>query len=59
MTAEKAADLLLETVMIRPIPNRRSAQGVVRTVVVSSIGLLPMGIVSGLMLMQILGVWSY
>lgn len=39
--------------------NRRNASGVVRTAVVSTLGLLPMGIVSGLMLMQILGIWTY
>ncbi len=33
--------------------------GVVRTVVVSALGLLPVGVVSGMMLMQILGVWTY
>lgn len=31
----------------------------VRTVVVSAIGLLPVGVVSGMMLMQIFGVWGY
>ncbi len=33
--------------------------GVVRTVVVSALGLLPVGVVSGMMLMQILGLWTY
>ncbi len=32
---------------------------VVRTVFVSALGLLPVGVVSGMMLMQILGVWTY
>jgi hypothetical protein len=46
--------------MYRPATNnRRNAQGVVRTTVVSALGLLPMGIVSGLMLLQIFGVWTY
>lgn len=31
----------------------------VRTVVVSAFGLLPVGVVSGMMLLQILGVWTY
>jgi len=31
----------------------------VRTVLVSAFGLLPVGAVSGLMLLQILGVWTY
>jgi len=31
----------------------------VRTVVVSAFGLLPVGVVSGMMLMQILGIWTY
>jgi hypothetical protein len=40
--------------------NRQTAQGgVVRTVVVSALGLLPMGLVSSMMLMQILGIWTY
>jgi hypothetical protein len=47
--------------MIRPAPTaRQNAEGgAVRTVVVSALGLLPMGIVSGMMLLQILGYWSY
>ena len=51
----------LEMTMYRPAPNanRRNAQGVVRTAVVSALGLLPMGIVSGMMLMQIFGIWTY
>lgn len=40
--------------------NRNNAPGgVVRTVVVSALGLLPMGLVSGMMLMQIFGIWTY
>ena len=40
--------------------NRQNAQGgLIRTVVVSAIGLLPMGVVSTMMLMQIFGVWTY
>lgn len=31
----------------------------VRTVVVSALGLLPVGVVTGMMLMQILGIWRY
>lgn len=43
-----------------PRPARRQAGGnAVRTVVISVVGLLPVGVISGLMLMQILGVWSY
>ncbi len=47
--------------MSRPATtNRQYAEsGVVRTVVVSALGLLPMGIVSGMMLMEIFGVWTY
>lgn len=30
-----------------------------RTIIVSAVGLLPVGVVSGMMLMQILGVWTY
>ena len=33
--------------------------GLVRTVVVSAVGLLPVGIVSGMMLMQIFRLWTY
>ncbi len=33
--------------------------GMIRTVFVSALGLLPVGVVSGMMLMQILGVWTY
>lgn len=33
--------------------------GMVRTVIVSALGLLPVGVVSGMMLMQILGIWTY
>lgn len=51
----------LENTMVRPVnTNRPNAQAsVVRTVVVSALGLLPMGIVSGMMLMQMLGIWTY
>jgi hypothetical protein len=46
--------------MYRPANlNRHNAPGVVRTVVVSALGLLPMGVVSGMMLMQIFGYWTY
>jgi hypothetical protein len=47
--------------MVRPAPTaRQNAEGgVVRTVVVSALGLLPMGVVSGMMLMQIFGYWTY
>jgi len=39
--------------------NQNTEGGLVRTVVVSAIGLLPMGVVSAMMLMQIFGVWTY
>jgi hypothetical protein len=47
--------------MASPAPTtRQNAEGgAVRTVVVSALGLLPMGIVSGMMLLQILGYWTY
>jgi hypothetical protein len=47
--------------MYRPANNNRQTApgGAVRTVVVSALGLLPMGVVSGMMLMQILGIWTY
>jgi hypothetical protein len=31
----------------------------IRTFLVSMVGLLPVGVVSGMMLMQIFGVWTY
>ncbi len=47
--------------MVRPAPTlRQNAEGgAVRTAVVSALGLLPMGIVSGMMLLQIFGYWTY
>ena len=36
--------------------NRANA---LRTIIVSAVGLLPVGVVSGMMLMQIFGVWTY
>lgn len=47
--------------MYEPTVITRSANegGMIRTVVVSALGLLPVGVVSGMMLMQILGVWTY
>jgi hypothetical protein len=47
--------------MYRPVNNdRQKAEGgLIRTVLVSAIGLLPMGVVSTMMLMQIFGVWTY
>ena len=47
--------------MYRPVNNdHQKAEGsLIRTVVVSAIGLLPMGVVSAMMLMQIFGVWTY
>ncbi|GAA0534762.1 hypothetical protein FHS83_003101 [Rhizomicrobium palustre] len=39
--------------------NRSNSQNPVRTVIVSAMGLTPVGIVSGMMLMQILGIWTY
>jgi hypothetical protein len=47
--------------MYRPSnTNRQNAEGgVVRTVFVSALGLLPMGVVSGMMLMQMFGIWTY
>jgi len=39
---------------------RTNSEGsVLRTVLVSALGLLPVGVVSGMMLMQILGIWTY
>ncbi|MGC9954685.1 MAG: hypothetical protein ABSD21_10450 [Rhizomicrobium sp.] len=38
---------------------KSSAGRTVHTLVVSFLGLLPIGFASGLMLMQILGVWAY
>ena len=35
------------------------AGSAIRTLLVSVLGLLPVGVVSGMMLMQILGVWAY
>lgn len=43
--------------MPRPVTARTATM--VRTVAVSAFGLLPVGIVSAMMLMQILGIWSY
>lgn len=46
--------------MYRPAnTNRQNATGAVRTAVVSALGLLPMGVVSGMMLLQIFGYWTY
>lgn len=47
--------------MYRPanISRQNASGGVIRTVVVSALGLLPMGVVSGMMLMQIFGFWTY
>jgi hypothetical protein len=40
--------------------NRQNAEGgLIRTIFVSALGLLPMGVVSTMMLMQIFGVWTY
>lgn len=43
------------TVMTRPGNEGRTF----RTLIVSVVGLLPVGLVSGMMLMQILGIWNY
>lgn len=43
--------------MPRPATTRTAT--VAHTVVASAFGLLPMGIVSAMMLMQVLGIWSY
>ena len=46
--------------MIRSNTSQSSNEGgTVRTVVVSAFGLLPVGVVSGMMLLQILGIWTY
>jgi len=47
--------------MYRPDPMTRTPSdgNVLRTFIVSAVGLLPVGVVSGMMLMQILGVWTY
>ena len=47
--------------MYRPtLATRRTNGGnALRTLMVSAVGLLPVGLVSGMMLMQILGVWTY
>ena len=37
---------------------RQASGDSIRTLVISFIGLLPVGLVSGLMLMDILGVWT-
>ena len=57
----KAEQEVLEKAMSRPATTTRQTAegGAVRTVVVSALGLLPMGVVSGMMLMQIFGIWTY
>jgi len=47
--------------MYRPTPMTRTRNdgNALRTIIVSAVGLLPVGLVSGMMLMQILGMWSY
>ncbi len=47
--------------MYRPTLMRRTPSdgNALRTIIVSAVGLLPVGVVSGMMLMQILGVWTY
>jgi hypothetical protein len=47
--------------MYRPnlMTRTRSAGNGLRTLIVSAVGLLPVGVVSGMMLMQIFGVWTY
>jgi len=42
--------------IVRPRQDRGNST---RTLLVSFLGLLPVGLVSGLMLMDILGVWTY
>lgn len=39
--------------------SRTNESSAVHTVVASAVGLLPVGVVSGMMLMQILGFWAY
>jgi hypothetical protein len=39
--------------------NPQTSSSTVHTVVASAFGLLPVGVVSGMMLMQILGYWAY
>jgi hypothetical protein len=47
----------LEVTMLRTTrPNTKA--GLARTVVASAVGLLPAGLVSGLMLLQIFGLWT-
>jgi len=47
--------------MYRPAVMSRnpSAGNALRTVIVSAVGLLPVGLVSCMMVMQMLGVWTY
>jgi hypothetical protein len=47
--------------MFRTAPMTRTPSdgSALRTIIVSAVGLLPVGVVSGMMLMQILGVWTY
>jgi len=47
--------------MYRPALTARTPSdgSALRTLIVSAVGLLPVGLVSGMMLMQILGVWTY
>jgi hypothetical protein len=43
----------------RPQGSFHEGGNTIRTLLVSVVGLLPVGVVSGMMLMQILGVWAY
>jgi hypothetical protein len=44
---------------VQPQGNFQDGGNAIRTLLVSVVGLLPVGVVSGMMLMQILGVWTY
>jgi len=41
------------------MPSSANDKGVLRTFIVSVLGLMPAGVVSGMMLLQIFGVWTY
>ena len=41
------------------IENRRNDSNAVRTVFASAFGLTPVAVVSGMMVMQMLGLWTY
>jgi hypothetical protein len=41
------------------MPSPANDTGMLRTLIVSVLGLLPAGVVSSMMLLQIFGVWTY